>query len=171
MRSCGDCQLCCRLVPVREIGKVAGQRCRHQKFKKGCAVYGAGMPLSCSAWSCGWLVDPDAAGLGRPDRSHYVVDAMLDYVTAVDNATGAEQKLPVVQVWIDPSHPDAHRDPALRSYLESKNAPALVRYGNVRATLLLPPSWTVEGRWREVDAGLGREAEHTAAEIAAALGD
>ena len=37
-RRCGDCQLCCTIVPVPEIGKPGLVRCRYQKFAKGCVL-------------------------------------------------------------------------------------------------------------------------------------
>ena len=44
-RRCGDCQLCCKLLPVRELSKGASERCRHQRVGKGCTVYRQpGMP-------------------------------------------------------------------------------------------------------------------------------
>jgi|GEM_PF-4597542 len=35
MRRCGDCQLCCDLLPVGSLSKNAGALCKFQKFKKG----------------------------------------------------------------------------------------------------------------------------------------
>jgi hypothetical protein len=112
-RKCGGCTLCCRLVPVEELHKKGGERCKHQRFN-GCAIY-ASRPVSCRAWSCRWLVDETCAELRRPDRSHYVLDLMPDYVTCEQD--GNEYVIPVVQIWCDPKHPNAHRDPALRVYL------------------------------------------------------
>jgi hypothetical protein len=34
-RQCGDCQLCCKLLPVPPLQKAAGVACRFQKFHKG----------------------------------------------------------------------------------------------------------------------------------------
>ena len=66
-RRCGDCQLCCKLLPVGALGKAAGERCRHQRHHKGCAVYRKrGFPSECGAWSCRWLVEDDTADLSRP---------------------------------------------------------------------------------------------------------
>jgi len=39
MRQCGGCTLCCKLLPVPPLEKLAGQRCQHQRHGKGCAVY------------------------------------------------------------------------------------------------------------------------------------
>jgi hypothetical protein len=160
-RNCGGCTLCCRLVPVAEIGKLAGQRCAHQRHGKGCAVYQT-RPLSCSGWSCGWLKDEDDAGeLSRPDRAHYVIDQRPDFVTMVIGEE--EQKMPVLQIWCDPAHRDAHRDPALRRYLSGGPVAALIRYNSSDAILIVPPEITGSG-WYESAAGMGRR-EHTNAEI------
>jgi hypothetical protein len=181
MRQCGDCQLCCRLLPVPPLGKKAGERCQHQKFGKGCAVYHtAAMPPECGLWNCQWLTNDDTAGLSRPDRSHYVIDIVPDFMTLQDNATGQQYKIPVVQIWIDPAHPLAHRDPALRAFLlrrGEQGIAALVRFDNRRAVTIIPPNMIGEGTapagwlqpdgWIEVpyDApNVSVEREHTVAE-------
>lgn len=66
-RICGDCQLCCKLMPVEEFDKPANCRCEHQRTGKGCAIY-ADRPMSCALWNCRWLVDTECAGLPRPER-------------------------------------------------------------------------------------------------------
>jgi hypothetical protein len=85
-RVCGDCQLCCKLLPVPPLKKAAGRRCQHQKFGKGCAIQDH-KPFACRAWSCRWLSDPATAGMSRPDRSHYVIDVVSDYVTVTASLT------------------------------------------------------------------------------------
>jgi hypothetical protein len=88
MRECGDCQLCCKLVPVPEIGKLAGQRCKNQRFRKGCALYHTPFkPITSNTWNCRWLVNDDTADLPRPDRSHYVIDINPDYLTLTNGVT------------------------------------------------------------------------------------
>lgn len=150
-RRCGSCGACCTLVPVRELQKEANQRCRFQRFPKPgagcCSVYAkAPMPRSCRLWSCMWLIDPDLP-TKRPDHSHYVVDCVPDTV----DANG--QPLTALQIWVDKRHPDAHRDPALRAWLEKKAAEsgviAIVR-GAPQALTLIPPSLNSTGTWREV---------------------
>jgi len=173
-RQCGDCQLCCKLLPVRELAKGAGERCRHQRTGKGCMVYNRpGMPLSCQLWSCRWLSRDDTGGLSRPDRVHYVIDIMPDYITASDNATGESRTVECIQVWIDPNYPDAHRDPALRAYLQEQAAlhgtVALIRYDNRRGFVLIPPPMNTQNAWLEHAAVMG-DKEHSASQILEATG-
>ena len=44
-RKCGDCQLCCKLVPVADnlvgLHKPANTRCPYQRHHKGCTIYDA----------------------------------------------------------------------------------------------------------------------------------
>jgi len=190
MRKCGDCQLCCKLVPVEEghslldpttgkrtpvtgLHKPAGERCPHQRHHKGCAIY-ARRPRACATWNCRWLVNNDTADMQRPDRAHYVIDILPDYVTLLDNDTGATRDVQVVQIWLDPDYPDAHRDPALRAYLERRAAEGiigLVRLDNKRAFPLVAPSITHNGEWYEGPLADHGRPQHTAADIANALGD
>lgn len=165
-RHCGGCTLCCKLLPVRELDKGANTKCDHQKFGKGCSIYRSPrLPWSCKLWSCRWLTDTAAADLHRPDRTHYVIDIMPDYVRAVDHATGREQRIEVIVVWCDPKYPDAHRDPALRRYLETfdegRGAMALIRYNSIDAITLLPPSFTDAGVWIEHHDTSNVEQEHS----------
>ncbi|MER8619185.1 hypothetical protein NKG99_20500 [Mesorhizobium sp. M1409] len=169
MRKCGSCTLCCRLLPVRELTKRAGQRCRHQRTGKGCAVYRQpAMPLSCALWNCRWLTGDDTAELRRPDHSHYVVDTMVDYVKVTQD--GEPVSFPVVQVWCDPKFPDAWRDPALLAYLDRRGKEgfaALIRYDNTKAIGVFPPSITGQD-WVEATSGVV-DKEHSQRDIAAVL--
>lgn len=171
-RECGECTLCCRLVPVNDSGitingidstralhKAAGQRCVHQR-RTGCSIY-LRRPVSCRAWSCMWL---QGAAMRRPDRSHYVIDMLPDFVTTTDE-TGHQEKVPVAQIWIDENYPDAHLDTDLRAWLEHRSIAGLVRYGNTRGLVLFPPSVTGSG-WVTIGTEwMQGEPEHTAAEI------
>lgn len=150
-RRCNECTLCCRLVPVWELQKKANQRCGFVRAGKGCSVYrSAAYPTSCTKWACMWLTDP-SADLPRPDRAHYVVDQFLDYIELEYH--GERARIDVVQVWVDPKHPEAHRDPLLRAWLELRAAmygqAALIRFNEKDALTLFPPSMTSTGEWVE----------------------
>lgn len=175
-RQCGDCTLCCNLLPVVALGKKGGERCKHQRSVvsaegAGCAVYRKkGFPGECGLWSCRWLVDPTTAGMLRPDAAHYVIDIVPDFITAQDGL-GREQKVPVIQVWIDPRYPDAHRDPKLREWMANHepNCLVLVRYDGEEAIVLTPPQMSTSGEWEEPKNLKSEGRTHKADEIAAVL--
>jgi hypothetical protein len=150
-RQCGDCQLCCKLLPVRSLDKPAGRRCQHQRHGLGCMVYARLNAVSreCHEWNCRWLVDPDTAGLPRPDRCHYVIDMMPDYVFIAE----ANRSMPVVQIWVDPAFRNAHREPKLRAWLDrlarEHGVMAVVRWDSRAGLVLIPPSMNVTGEWAE----------------------
>lgn len=160
-RQCGECTLCCRLVPVADgmlvngeqrpgyyFDKPAGVRCMHQRHKKGCAIY-ARRPFGCQAWSCVWLLDSVAtAKMSRPDRCHYCIDPMKDVIDILDHDTGESIHMAVIQVWCDPRHRDAWRDPALIELIErmgEAGVAALVRYDNKEGFAVFPNSITGNG--------------------------
>jgi hypothetical protein len=188
-RKCGDCQLCCKLLPLSgdnakswrtatlmiaegvaklddfggmmpELKKPANQRCIHQRHGKGCAVYDK-RPFSCRTWSCRWLVEDDTEGLARPDRAHYVIDLVPDYVTAKPHDGSASVDIPMIQIWVDPKFPDAHRDPALRAYIQrqgEKGQGAIIRFSESKAIALFPPSLSQDGQWHEIEGEMTRRA-------------
>jgi hypothetical protein len=154
-RRCGSCTLCCRLLPVRALAKPANQRCGHQ-FSGGCKVYHRiGFPRECAIWSCRWLVDSETQGLGRPDRTGYVIDLTPDLV----RVTNADDTHDVIcfQVWCDPARPEAWRDPALLRYAEAQAKTGevmLVRFGTERAIAVVAPRINETGDWLVIDSGI-----------------
>lgn len=170
VRECGGCTLCCKLVPVAEVEKAAGQRCRHQQTGKGCRIY-ASRPMVCRFWNCAWIMEENVGDMRRPDRSRYVIDCLPDFVTLVYE--GEEPvRIPVIQVWCDPAHPLAHRDPALRAYLarrgEEEGMAAIIRYDSAKAFVLFPPALARDGEWHENHSGI-EDRQHSAAEVYSAL--
>jgi len=156
MRQCGDCQLCCKLLPVPPLQKAGGTPCQFKKFHKGCTVYHQPkMPMECMLWNCRWLVNDDADELSRPDRAHFVIDVMPDFITV--NQGDEKQNIEVVQIWIDPRYPEAHRYPALRRWMfrrAEEGKAALVRYNPKEAIVIFAPPFDAEGEWHEITNGM-----------------
>lgn len=169
-RSCGDCQLCCRLLPTEEIAKPENQRCRHQKSYCGCTIY-PNRPLSCQLWSCRWLLDDDMGDQPRPDRSHIVVDMMPDVIRAKDNNTGVTTTMPVIVVWIDPAHRHAYKTDVFLRYVKRQTVPVLIRYGSRdNGGVLFPPATTGQDTVAWHSSELGADMPRTLREKAALLG-
>ena len=156
-RECGSCQLCCKLLPMKEYNKPAGVRCQHQRHHIGCHIYPR-RPMPCQVWTCRWL-NGDNTGQ-RPDHAHYVVDIMPDYVTLVPHDGSPPVQAPVLQVWVDPAYPDAHRAPKLRRFLEEQAMAALIRMNAQQGFVIAPPNVSADGKWFEGTIGIG--ARHTA---------
>jgi hypothetical protein len=172
-RQCGDCQLCCKLVPVQSINKEGGTPCRFQKFHKGCTIYHKPqMPPECMVWNCRWLVNDDTDDLSRPDRVHYVIDVVPDFITIRPDDGSAPYNIQVAQVWVDPKHRDAHRDPALRRWMfrrAQESIATLIRFSPREAFVIFAPPFDKGGQWHEIKSGMKPGRSHTLAEIAAAL--
>ena len=152
-RECGTCNLCCKLLPVRDIAKPAGVRCKHTKHKRGCMIY-ADRPFSCRTWSCRWMSDYSTVGLPRPDRAHYVIDMVYDHIVIKPHDGSDSSKITVLQVWVDPAFPDAHRAPYLQQMGEKYRVAAIIRFDSRKALVVFPPSFSTDREWHEIAHGV-----------------
>jgi hypothetical protein len=160
-RQCGECTLCCKLLPIPTIGKAAGVACEHQ-CSKGCRIYDA-RPHDCRRWSCLWLMG-GAGKIGRPDHSHVVVDMQMDHITVGQNEKADEGIIDVVQIWVHPRHRDAWRAPPVLEYLDklgTRNVAAIIRYSPYDAVCVFPPSMT-GGGWTVKTGNIVPEEQHHA---------
>jgi hypothetical protein len=150
-RECGECQLCCRLLPVVSLEKVANQKCQFQKFHKGCSVYRTRkMPFECHTWNCRWIVSTIPDNMARPDRVHYVVDLMPDAIVVKNNETGQSQAMECIVVWCDPKYPLAYRNPQLYEWVATQNKVLMVRMNSRDSIICFPPAKNSTGVWQEV---------------------
>jgi hypothetical protein len=152
-RQCGQCQLCCKLVPVPVIQKPAGKRCKHARHGKGCTIY-ATRPFDCRSWTCRWMADrANTEGMSRPDRSHFVVDIIPDQIKQKFES-GAERDIGVIQVWIDPAFPEAAKSDELRRYMahmaEKFGYPTIIRWNARDAYVVFPPAICADGQWHQM---------------------
>ena len=168
-RKCGNCQLCCRLVPVPTINKPANERCRHQSFSRGCKIY-IRRPSVCALYSCRWLKNDDTTDLRRPDRAHYLIDPYPEFVQITPHNGSPTYNRPVIQIWCDPQFPKAYQDPKLLAYLNrrgSEGFAAVIRYSHCEGFTLFPPSLTGEQAWHEIQSKSSEQ--HSAEEVANTL--
>lgn len=169
-RVCGDCQLCCRLLPTEEIGKVANVRCQYQRHGVGCAIHSR-KPMSCSLWNCRWLVNDDMDDQQRPDRTGIVHDIMPDVIRITPHDGTPPTTVPVIVVWIDPDRRDLWRQSAgFLRYVGRQSCPVMVRFSSREGTVLLPPAVTGKPDIIEHESSLGADMPTTLQEKAAAIG-
>ena len=70
-KSCGGCDVCCRVYQIDELQKPAGTLCGNA-CGSGCAIYAA-RPEPCRAFHCLWLLRADLDATWRPDLSGFVM--------------------------------------------------------------------------------------------------
>jgi hypothetical protein len=73
-RSCGTCSLCCKLLPVQELNKPAGQWCVHSVPGAGCNNH-HNRPAACRQFFCSWRLDPNLGPEWKPEVARFVLSA------------------------------------------------------------------------------------------------
>ena len=82
--------MCCKVPPIKALKKPPGKWCPHAVFGKGCGIY-ADRPAVCSAFYCEWMRNPSLGPEWKPDKAKLVVS--------------------FPDIWVDPSVPNAWREP------------------------------------------------------------
>lgn len=95
-RTCGTCNLCCKVMYIEELEKPQGAWCPHAKPGQGCSIYGS-HPSSCQTFMCQWLLQPALPESLKPSRSKVVL-------STVAGAKGDQ-----LVAYCDPSDPTAWR--------------------------------------------------------------
>jgi hypothetical protein len=126
MRECGNCSLCCKLLPIaaRSDGgnddfpfdKPAGEWCKHCSPGNGCKVFGRpDLPSLCRNYRCAWLMGVLPEEL-KPSRVHAIFD---------QHEVGG---MPYVLITTDPTYP-VHPD-VLRVIEQNCQIPMVLRTGD-----------------------------------------
>ncbi len=71
-RSCGSCNLCCKVLIIEELQKPADIYCSHCAVGVGCEIY-PDRPDSCRKFMCAWLYTPYMGPELKPERTHVVI--------------------------------------------------------------------------------------------------
>ncbi|SRR5258708_6083397 len=88
-RTCGECSLCCKLLPVAELDKEANLWCQHCRPGNGCSIYNA-RPRVCRDYQCGWL-------LGVLDDNRYPINCHMVVTLPFETS-------PACMVVVDPDY-------------------------------------------------------------------
>lgn len=107
MKSCGECNLCCKLLGVEELSKRPNTWCSHVKLGEGCGIYET-RPHSCREFSCMWLLSPDAPEEARPDRVH----GFFAHLESANPEIPPDQRPKgiLISLYVDPGYPLAHTE-------------------------------------------------------------
>ncbi|HAP37710.1 hypothetical protein A2574_02555 [Candidatus Shapirobacteria bacterium RIFOXYD1_FULL_38_32] len=76
---CGQCTLCCYLLPVRSLNKPANQLCKHCVLKKGCLIY-KDRPKACAGFRCAYHQMEKVSIKLRPDHCKMIFEKVNDNI-------------------------------------------------------------------------------------------
>jgi Fe-S-cluster containining protein len=127
-RECGDCQLCCELIGVEELGKHPHNVCQYQ-CDTGCSIHNA-RPRECRTYQCQWRSDEDVPEELRPDKLGCIVDV---HETPLGLAIVVHQRYP--NQWQEP-----HIAELLGRLAKHNEAWIYALYGNDRQAIF--PEWS-----------------------------
>lgn len=96
-KTCGECDVCCRVLEVRELNKPEYTDCVHRKKGGGCGIWtDPSRPHVCGAWNCaflyGWIPDhlrPDKCGVMLYPVAAHMTPAGLAHLAGQEVWAGA----------------------------------------------------------------------------------
>lgn len=126
---CGDCNACCVVLGVTEIGKEEFQECPHI-FWRGCGIYDT-RPSECRNYKCLWLDSfSDEGILLRPDHLGVILDV------------AEVKKLGVPVLVVREVRPKVFEDPnvqvLVKAAAKSINSLIYLRRGRGQASVIIP---------------------------------
>ena len=98
-RECGNCTVCCRVLPIRSPGlnKTSHVLCPHCEEGEGCRIYET-RPSLCRDYYCGWRMWESLPDDWRPDKSGVFVDRVKFLPGAGDEIPAQYDKRFMVQL-------------------------------------------------------------------------
>jgi hypothetical protein len=133
MRECGDCSLCCKLLPIAKragqgdfdfpFDKPAGEWCKHcAPGHGGCKIWKDGLPNLCKAYQCLWKVNPNMPESFRPDK-----------IRAIFDADTRLEKFPK-EVFFDILLADEVLHPTVEAFINRTDVSFLLRFDGIAAS-------------------------------------
>lgn len=78
LNQCGECTLCCEILPIPEINKPENQLCPNCTEKSGCNIY-SNRPISCRQFDCVYIKNDDSEDL-RPDKTGIIFEYISENI-------------------------------------------------------------------------------------------
>jgi Fe-S-cluster containining protein len=122
-RPCGDCALCCKILPIdtfdgEDDGKPAGQWCHHWSKQTGCSIYEERYEV-CHIFHCFWALGLIPEEL-KPNKTKTVL---------------AMYKEEVLIVYCDPAYPDAWEKGNMGTFLMNWPEKFVLQIGDNRSVI------------------------------------
>jgi len=113
-RSCGTCNLCCKLLGIGEIKKRPNCWCPEVKLGKGCGIYDT-RPAACREFACLWLLDPNFPDEYQPSKIHaFLANMESASPQGVEKPPGE-----LVSIYVDPAYPLAHTEEPINGWAQT----------------------------------------------------
>lgn len=165
MKTCGTCNLCCKVLAVQAVPTPRSTWCVHARTKKGCAIYG-NHPPACRAFVCEWLRSPHLDEDWKPEVSKFVMRLESD-----------DER---ICIDVDPDHPHSWQEPKYYNRIKEFSKVAwqgsrhVVVYIGGRVIAIFPEEdidlgtvedtdafavgyrWAADGTWRQPVAAVQR---------------
>lgn len=99
---CGNCTLCCELLPIVELNKPESTLCGYCTSNKGCNIYNT-RPQSCIDFKCLYNLSDEMDIELRPDNTDVIFEKITEdiYLGLVNPKNLIAWKSKVVQDYID----------------------------------------------------------------------
>jgi hypothetical protein len=143
-RSCGNCDVCCNILEVRELNKKSYKNCDHRAEGGGCGIYND-RPSICRDWNCAYILGlmPDDESL-KPNN----LGLMFYPVSAKDNDLGISM-LMGQEVWPDAIYnSDCQK---LINWIKPKMMTMIRHYNSQKFTYFGPPDQVSEFEKRHAE--------------------
>ena len=72
MKECGDCTLCCLLLPVPGVKEGINTNCRFCTHH--CTIYNNNRPTICSTFDCEWLLKENMSDELKPNKCNVIFE-------------------------------------------------------------------------------------------------
>jgi len=72
---CGECTLCCELLPVHFLDKPPLEKCKFAVECQGCSIY-KDRPEECSSFDCMYFQSEKISEELRPDKCHVIFEKL-----------------------------------------------------------------------------------------------
>lgn len=86
---CGECTLCCKVLPVGELKSPAGEYCKHCTIGVGCSIYSQ-RPKVCRDFLCSYAQVSNVSIELRPDKCGAIFEKISDKVFLGTREDGIE---------------------------------------------------------------------------------
>tara|TARA_R110000772_G_scaffold47449_4_gene108523 strand:+ start:65 stop:514 length:450 start_codon:yes stop_codon:yes gene_type:complete len=104
-RECGECTLCCLILPIIDTQSPPNTLCKHCTLSKGCGIYDT-RPNNCRNYNCEWILSDDIPMDLKPNKSHMIFEKITHTIQLAN---------------LEHTHLDAWKEQNVLDYIQELN--------------------------------------------------